>query len=329
MVGGSVAEESNQPVTVGVIGLGVMGRAMARRLRLAGYEVAVHTRSADVLNAFASDGFATCTSPRAVAERALVIITSLPDDDAVRSVVIDGIAAYPAMAAGRTIVETSTTSPQTAREVARAMAAAGGALIDSPVSGGETGAIEGTLSVMVGGPAEVLAKVAPVLNVLASRIVHAGPVGAGQVVKACNQLVVLATVEALSEALMLGRAAGLDPDLVAAALARGYAGSPLLEVAGRRMVERDFRPGGRARFHTKDIAILRRLALETGVALPGFEAAAHQVERLLAAGGADLDHAALVSVIEADSGVELAPLGAETSPLLADVEPASLPQPAG
>jgi 2-hydroxy-3-oxopropionate reductase len=179
-------------------------------------------------------------------------------------------------------------------------------MLDAPVSGGERGAIDGTLSIMVGGTPEAFDRAGPIFEVLGANVVHVGASGAGQIAKACNQLIVAATIEAVAEALVLARKAGVDPGAVREALAGGFAGSKILDAHGRRMLEGDFEPGFRSALHRKDAGIVLRTASEVGAPVPSFEIAAAALERLVDAGRGGLDHAALVTLLEDAAGVRLA-----------------------
>ncbi|MGZ8585864.1 MAG: NAD(P)-dependent oxidoreductase, partial [Actinomycetota bacterium] len=178
-------------------------------------------------------------------------------------------------------------------------------MLDAPVSGGERGAIEAALSIMVGGDDEAFKRATPVFEVLGKNIVHIGPSGAGQVAKACNQLIVGATIQAVGEALVLAAKAGVDPAIVREALLGGFAGSKILEVHGRRMLDGDFAPGFRAALHRKDARIVLETAEVLGSPVPSFAVAASAFEALGAAGRGDLDHAALVTLLEEEAGVEV------------------------
>jgi 2-hydroxy-3-oxopropionate reductase len=198
-------------------------------------------------------------------------------------------------------VDTSTATASDARAFAAELAGRGIAFLDAPVTGGPGGATAGTLGIMVGGEAADLERARPVLETIGGTVVHCGPAGSGQVVKACNQLIVVATLGAVAEALVMARAAGVDPAAAREALLAGYARSPVLEGQGLRMLTRDFAPGGRARFNLKDVAALAELSAATGVRTPVFDAAAAYIRALVDAGGGDLDHAAIVTVVEAAS----------------------------
>jgi 2-hydroxy-3-oxopropionate reductase len=193
----------------------------------------------------------------------------------------------------------STIDPEPTRRMAETLASGGVDMMDAPVSGGEKGAVEGTLSIMVGGSAEGFARALPLFKVMGSNIVHVGPSGAGQVTKACNQLVVAATIEAVAEALVLAERSGVDPAKVRQALMGGFAGSKILEVHGQRMLDRAFEPGFRARLHRKDARIVLDAAREGGSSIPSFEVVAAQLDRLVDdAGRGDLDHSALFTLLD-------------------------------
>ncbi len=283
---------------VGLIGLGQMGRPMARTLRRAGWRVVAWDVVAASIEAAVADGVEPASDPAGVARAAPIVLTSLPDIAAVRAVALGerGLAA-----AGRNdllLVDTSTATASDARSLAADLAALGIACLDAPVTGGPGGAEAGRLGVMVGGDLPALERARPILETIGGIVVHCGPSGAGQVVKACNQLIVVATLGAVAEALVMAEAAGVDPAAAREALMAGYAASPILDGQGGRMLRRDFAPGGKARFNLKDAAALAELSATTGVRIPVFDAAAGYIRALVEAGGGDLDHSAIVTVIE-------------------------------
>jgi 2-hydroxy-3-oxopropionate reductase len=272
--------------TVGVIGLGRMGRPMAERLLSAGFDVIVHNRSRGPVDALAQLGARAASSPAEV--EAEVVITLLPDPETVEAVVLE--AARP----GALIVEMSTSPPALAIRLHEALAERGAAAIDAPVSGGVTGAREGTLTIMAGGNEADLDRARPVLEVLGAKITHVGGPGAGQIAKAANQLVVALNIQAVAEALSLARESGVDPAVIREALLGGFADSRVLQEHGARMLERDFEPGGALRLHLKDLRIALALAEEHGASLPAGERVAAAVAALVEAGHGDLDHSALL-----------------------------------
>lgn len=293
---------SNKP-TLGFIGLGIMGRPMAHNLLAAGFPLVVHNRSRAAVENLVAAGAADGGSPGGVAARAQIVVTCLPDTAAVQAIVAgpDGILEH--LDAGDIIIDMSTIAPAAARELAEQAARRQVALLDAPVSGGEVGAREATLSIMVGGAVEAFESARPVLEALGTTIVHVGDSGAGQVAKACNQIIVAVTIEAVSEALVLAAKAGVDPARVREALLGGFARSRVLELHGRRMIERDFQPGGKVRHQVKDLRIILDAARTYGAPLPAASLVHELYGALLAGGQGDLDHAALVTVIEALAGI--------------------------
>jgi 2-hydroxy-3-oxopropionate reductase len=283
---------------VGLVGLGQMGARMAATLIRGGWRVVGWDLLPAGVEAAARDGLVPAADPAAVAAAAPIVITSLPDITAVRAVVLGerGLAG-----GGRDdllVVDTSTATASDARAFAGELAALGIAFLDAPVTGGPGGAATGHLGVMVGGAAADVERARAVLETIGATVVHCGPSGSGQVVKACNQLIVVATLGAVGEALVMARAAGVDPAAAREALMAGYARSQVLEGQGLRMLTRDFTPGGKARFNLKDVAALAELSVATGVRTPVFDTAAAYIRALVDGGGGDLDHSAIVTVIE-------------------------------
>jgi 2-hydroxy-3-oxopropionate reductase len=283
---------------VGFIGLGVMGRPMAENLLAAGHELFVHNRTRAKAEDLAQEGVVVADTPREVAEQAEIAILMLPDSPQVREVATgeDGLLA--GARDGALVVDMSTISPVVTRELAAQAAERGVGWVDAPVSGGDVGAREATLSIMIGGSDEHVARAMPLFEALGRTIAHVGPVGAGQVVKACNQVVVALTIEAVSEALVLGSKAGVDPATIIEVLSGGLAGNKVMEVRGRNFLEHDFTPGFRIDLHHKDLGIALAAAREYGVALPGTAAVDQMLEALRANGRGDRDHSALLTHIE-------------------------------
>jgi 2-hydroxy-3-oxopropionate reductase len=283
-------------MTVGFIGLGVMGKPMARNLRAAGHELVVHNRSRGPADELAQeDGITAADSPKAVAEAADTIVLMLPDSPQVEEVAAEVI---PAAKNGTLIVDMSTISPVVTRELAEQAAANNVAWVDAPVSGGDVGAQQGTLSIMAGGSAEDFERAKPLFEALGKTIVHVGPVGAGQVVKACNQIVVALTIEAVSEALVLGSKAGVDPATIIEVLSGGLAANKVMEMRGRNFLEHDFTPGFRIDLHHKDLNIALAAGREYGVALPHTASTAEMLQALRTRGRGDNDHSALLTLVE-------------------------------
>lgn len=290
---------------VGFVGLGTMGRPMALNLLRAGYELVVHSRSEEPVAGLVGAGARRATSSAMVAASTTVVITMLPGPREVEAVVAGDGGLLDLARPGSLIIDMSTIDPAVARQLAERASAEGVDLLDAPVSGGASGARDATLSIMVGGSRAAFDRALPLLRALGQTVVHCGPSGAGQVTKACNQLVIAAEIQAVAEALVLAQAAGVEPALVRQALLGGYAASRVLEVHGRRMLEHDFDSGGRAELHLKDVRIAMEIARRVGVPLAGLAPAAESLEMLVRSGGGRLDHAALVTVIEAASGVRV------------------------
>jgi 2-hydroxy-3-oxopropionate reductase len=290
---------------VGFIGLGVMGKPMALNLVRAGLDVVVHSRSPAPVDELVAAGAARTDTPSEVAAVTGVVITMLPDTLDVEQVLFGERGVWDGIRAGSLVVDMSTIDPSAARRFAERLAERDVAMLDAPVSGGERGAIDGTLSIMVGGSEDAFARGLPILEVLGRSVTHIGGAGAGQVAKACNQLIVAATIQAVGEALVLATKAGVDPAVVREALLGGFAGSKILEVHGRRMLEGDFTPGFRAALHRKDARIVTETSEELGAPVPSFTVVAAALDALVEAGRGDLDHAALVTLLEDAAGVEL------------------------
>jgi len=303
---------------LGVIGLGIMGAPMARNLLRAGFPLVVWNRTAARAEALAAEGAEQASSPREVAERAAITISMLsdsPDVEAVYRGAAGVLAGVTSRGRGRSrsreretppvLIDMSTIAPRIARELAQEAAERGAAMLDAPVSGGDVGAQEGTLSIMVGGDAAALEIARPVLEVLGKRITHVGASGAGQIVKACNQIVVGLTLEALGEALVLGSKAGVDPAAIVEALGGGLAASRVLEVRGPKLLARDFAPGFKLDLHAKDLAIVLATARELGVALPGTVLVDELFRAEQSRGHGEADNSTVVRALEALAGHEI------------------------
>ena len=297
--------------TIGFIGLGIMGKPMARNLAKAGFRLVVHNRSRDDVDALVAEGdaFQAAASPREVAERAKTVITMLPDSPEVREVVFGEGGLLASVGEGHLLVDMSTIAPAAAIEVEAALRERGGRALDAPVSGGDKGAIAGTLSIMVGGAPEDIARAMPLFEAMGKTIVHVGGPGAGQVVKACNQVAVAVNYAALSEALVLGAKAGVAPEKVLQVLGGGLANSRVLEMRGATMAEGRFDPGFRVDLHRKDLGIALATAREAGAPLPVTALVGQLFEAVAAGGGGDLDHSALLTAFEALAGNKVGEAG--------------------
>ncbi len=287
---------------VGFIGLGIMGGPMAANLVKAGFDVAGYNRSQAKVQRFAeAGGTAASTVADAVRDRD-IIITCLPDSPDVEDMALgeDGVFAH--AREGALFIDMSTIRPATARKVAEAGQAAGFGVLDAPISGGERGAIEATLSIMVGGEAADVETARPVFEAMGKTIVHVGPAGAGQTVKAANQLICAVNIQAVAEAIVFLEAHDVDPSTAISALSGGLAGSAVLERRSASMVGRDFQPGFRAELHHKDLGILTSAARDAGVTIPLGAGAAQLMSALVAKGHGGLDNTALLKLVEELSG---------------------------
>lgn len=284
---------------VGFIGLGVMGKPMAKNLLAGGYSLVVHSRSAGPVDELVAAGAARAASPADVARQAKRIITMLPDSPDVEHVLEGKQGIFSAVEPGTIIIDTSSIAPAVARRLAARARTLGAALLDAPVSGGEIGAVNASLSIMVGGDADAFTMVKPILDVMGNpeRVVRIGEAGAGQICKVCNQIVIGGTLAAVSEAFALARKAGVDVARVREALLGGFAASRVLEVHGERILQGNYKPGFRAKLYGKDL----RIASETLASLESpapVSAVVHQlVTALVASGRGDDDYAALATVL--------------------------------
>ncbi|MEQ0558233.1 NAD(P)-dependent oxidoreductase [Amycolatopsis sp. NEAU-NG30] len=274
---------------IGFIGTGVMGRPMAANLAKAGHRLIVH-RDTTAAREVLGDTVRYAGSAAEAARDSEAVILMLPDTPDVQEVMGEVLGA---LRPGTLVIDMSSISPAAEREIADQVAGAGGAHLDAPVSGGEIGAREGTLSIMVGGDAEAVDRARPLFAVLGARTSHIGPSGAGQVAKIANQVVVGLTIEAVAEALHLAEASGVDPAAVQSALMGGFAASRVLEVHGPRMIKGEYEPGFRIRLHRKDLRLAAEAAEGLGTALPGASLVHGLLEAAVDAGLADHDHAAL------------------------------------
>jgi 2-hydroxy-3-oxopropionate reductase len=294
--------------SIGFIGLGIMGKPMARNLLAAGYRLTVLDHKDAAMAELEAHGATRAGTPREVAAATDVLVTMLPDSPQVREVYLDADGAFEALRPGWLGIDMSSIVPATARELAERAAAGGAEMLDAPVSGGEPGAVAGTLSIMVGGDEAALERARPILEVLGATIVHVGPAGAGQVVKACNQIVVGVVIEAVAEALLLGARAGVDPARIVDVLQGGLAATKVLELRREKFLTGSYEPGFRMRLHLKDLRNALALALEAGVSVP----AASTVEELMAeavdGGRGELDHTALLAILEDLAGARLVDL---------------------
>jgi len=280
---------------IGFIGLGLMGKPMARNLHKAGAQVIVHNRSQAAVDELAGEGMTPASSPTEVMGQAKTVILMLPDTAAVE-IILESI--IPAVTPGDLIIDMGTTEATFTRTMAARIESGGGAYVDAPVSGGTIGAENATLSIMAGGTDSAVERARPILEAMGGRVIHVGPVGAGQVAKAANQVIVGLTISAVGEALKLAERAGADPAKVREALKGGFADSRILEVHGQRMIDGDFTPGGKCVTQRKDLDQALKLGREYGLELPTTAQVMGQYDRVIEAGFGDLDHAALIKIFD-------------------------------
>ena len=278
---------------IAFIGLGIMGRPMACNLLDAGHVLFVHARRKRSLPALVRRGAHACDDPAQAASRADICITMVSDTAAVEQVALGAGGVIEGLARGGLVVDMSTISPEATRNIAARLARKEIEMLDAPVSGGEAGAVAGTLSIMVGGPRRAFARALPVLRALGSGITHVGDNGAGQVAKACNQLLVAQTMLACAEAFEFAAAAGVDARRVRDALLGGFANSKILEVHGKRMLDEDYRPGFKSGLHLKDLRIAAATAAAMDIRLRGLALAEDYMRQTVAEDGPDMDSAAL------------------------------------
>jgi 2-hydroxy-3-oxopropionate reductase len=283
---------------VGFIGLGIMGMPMARNLMEAGYELTVHNRSPEKAEELGKEGAAVAATPREVAENSDVVITMLPDSPQVREVVAGEEGVLEGISEGALLIDMSTISPVVTEELAEALQEKGASMLDAPVSGGDVGAIEGTLSIMVGGEQADFQRAKPLFEAMGKTITHVGPTGAGQVTKAANQVVVALTIEAVSEALVLGSAGGVSAQKILEVLSGGLASNKVMEVKREKFLSHSFEPGFRSELHHKDLGIALAAGREYGVVLPVTAIVDQMLLSMRRKGWGGEDHSALLRIIE-------------------------------
>jgi 2-hydroxy-3-oxopropionate reductase len=289
---------------IGFIGLGIMGRPMAHNLIKGGHTLFLHSRSGVPQDLTAAGGQA-CRSAREVASQADVIITMVPDTPDVEAVLFGEEGVAQGLSAGKTVVDMSSISPIATKQFARRIADLGCEYLDAPVSGGEVGAKNATLSIMVGGNEGAFARVRPIFELMGKNITRVGGIGDGQTCKVANQIVVALTIEAVGEALLFASKAGADPARVRQALMGGFASSRILEVHGERMINRTFDPGFRVELHQKDLNLALSGARALGVSLPNTSIAQELFNACIAQGGAKWDHSSMVRALEKLAGHEI------------------------
>ena len=283
---------------IGFIGLGIMGRPMGRNLMKAGYSLTVHDIVGSAVEELATDGAAPASSSKEVAEKVPIVITMVPDSADSEAAILGPNGVLEGTSRGSVVIDMSSIAPASSQKIAAACEKSGVDFLDAPVSGGEPKAIDGTLAIMVGGKKEVFDRHEDILSVMGSSVVHCGDYGAGNTTKLANQIIVAANIEAVGEALVLAKKAGLDPNVVFEAVKGGLAGSTVLNAKAPMMVAGDFKPGFRIRLHQKDLHNALLTGKELGVPLPVTSLIQQMLGSLINDGKADWDHSAIATFIE-------------------------------
>jgi len=290
---------------IGFIGLGIMGKPMAKSLLKAGYKLIVHNRSKSPVEELAGMGAERGESPKEVAEKSDIIITMLPDSPDVEKVILGENGLLNGAKKGSVIIDMSSIAPLVSRKIAEKAEEIGVEMLDAPVSGGETGAIEGTLAIMVGGKEEVFNRCKDLLKVMGKTVTRVGEIGAGNFTKLANQIIVALNIEAVSEALVLGMKAGVDPQKLYEAIKGGLAGSNVLNAKAPLIVERNFKPGFKIKLQKKDIDNAVSTANDLNIPLPFTPLIQQILSSLVDEGKGELDHGAIVQFVEALANVEV------------------------
>ena len=288
---------------IGFIGLGIMGRPMARNLLKAGYPLVVHSRSRGPVDEIAKVGAKVGTSPRDVASQCDVLITMLPNSPDVEQVVLGREGVIEGARPGLVLLDMSTISPLVSQKIGAALAEKSVKMLDAPVSGGEMGAVDGVLSIMVGGDKAVFDKVLPIFQAMGKTITHLGPLGAGGFTKLANQIIVAVNLTALGEALTLAKKAGLDRELTLTALAGGLAGSKCLDQKKPNYLAETYNPGFKIDLHYKDLGLIMESARALGVPLPATAVVQELFSALRVKGRGGLDHSGVITLLEDLAGL--------------------------
>ncbi|MGE4056137.1 MAG: NAD(P)-dependent oxidoreductase [Vicinamibacterales bacterium] len=297
----------NMTERIGFIGLGVMGKPMAGHLLAKGHGVVVHNRSREAVDALVEAGAKAGESPADVARQSTIVITMVPDTPDVKAVVAGRDGVLDGLAPKSLVIDMSSISPVETRSLAKQIAAKGSAMLDAPVSGGEVGAKNATLSIMVGGDAASFERARPIFECMgqADRIIHVGEEpGSGQICKICNQVAIAGTLAGVSEAFALARKAGVDPARVRTALMGGLATSRILDLYGERILNGNFAPGFRTRLYQKDLRLANEAASAYGVPMGAAALMSQLVDELMARGGGELDNSAVATVLFDKAGIK-------------------------
>lgn len=291
-------------ITIGFIGLGIMGEPMAANLLNAGFALKCYDVRPEPVISLTNLGAVGCESIAHAVQEVDVVITMLPDTPDVHGVYLEVGGILESAAPNTILVDMSTIAPKTSRQIAEKASEKGCPILDAPVSGGDVGARNGTLSIMVGGDQATFDAMANIFAVLGKPVLCGGA-GAGQIVKACNQILVAVTLVGMSEALVLGASAGIDPEIIVTVLKGGLARCGVLENRGLRVVERDFAPGFKSKLHSKDLNIIKETLEDLGISLPGAKLAFELFSEMVSKGRGELDHSGIITVLEDLANVEV------------------------
>ncbi len=282
---------------IGIIGLGIMGNPMAMNLLRANYRLGLYARRNSSLQPFEAHDVEIFKTPAELARHCAITITMVSDTADVVEILTGITGTIHGAVTGHIVIDMSTICPKVTRRLAQQLGEKNIGMLDAPVSGGEQGATSGSLSIMVGGDPRIFNQALPILQCLGKNIIHVGGHGAGQVTKACNQILVAQTISAVAEAFLLAKSSGVDPNKVRDALLGGFAYSKILEVHGKRMLEHTYQPGFKARLHHKDMDIALNSAKENNISIPGSELAYRYLQKIVNHGDGNLDSAAIAKVI--------------------------------
>ena len=283
---------------IGFIGVGIMGKPMAKHLLKNGYPLVVHDINLEAVKDLVAEGAQEAKTPKEVAESSQVIITMLPDSPDVELVALGTNGLIEGVSEDQIYIDMSTIAPSTTIRVAEVLGEKGIRCLDAPVSGGDVGAINATLSIMVGGDEKTFNEVVSIFNILGKTITHCGPTGAGQTVKACNQIQVALNIIGMAEALTLGAKAGVDPEIIIQVLSGGFAQSRVMDVRGSQIIRRNFKPGFKSKFHYKDLNIIMQTGKDYLVPLPVTAVVRELFKIMLTTGRGELDHSGVLTVLE-------------------------------
>jgi len=289
---------------IGFIGVGIMGKPMSINLIKAGYDLVVLDINKEAVKEVVAEGAASAETAKEVAEQSDIVITMLPDSPDVEDVAFGSTGVIEGLKPGMLFIDMSTISPATSKKIYEELTKKQVEALDAPVSGGEVGAINGALSIMVGGSDAAFQRAMPLFEVMGKNIVHIGGAGAGQVTKASNQIIVGMTIQAVAEAMNLAKKAGVDIVKVRDALLGGFAQSRILDLHGQRIIDENYQPGFKIKLHRKDMNIALQTGRELSVPLPGSALVASQMDAILARGDGELDHSALILFLGQLAGVE-------------------------